>query len=83
MPLTALPEPLLDYLAHRTACEYLSDLRFLDGPGRRRVARLLKDIAPEAADLYVWNDALLYLVQARPEQTAEDARARLIAALSD
>ena len=42
----------------------------------------LAEIPAEAADLRTWNDALDYLAQAPPEQTAETARARLIAALT-
>lgn len=55
----------------------------MDWTGRRHAVQVLRGIAPEAASLHEWNDALLYLVQAPPEQTAEDARARLIAALSN
>lgn len=81
MPVNTLPEPLLDYLARRAGCLYLSDLRFMDGPERWSVAQILRGISPEAASLHEWNDALLYLGQASPEQTGEDAKARLIAAL--
>ena len=42
----------------------------------------LAEIPAEAADLRTWNDALDYLAQAPPEQTAETARARLIAVLT-
>ena len=47
-----------------------------------QLAQTLEQIAVEAASLRVWNDALDYLAQAPPEQTAEAARSRLITALS-
>ena len=74
--------PLLDYLAYRAGCGYLSDLRYLGGGQRARLARALAEIPAEAADLRTWNDALEYLAREPSEPTAEDARARLIAALS-
>ena len=78
----ALTLPLLDYLAYRAGCTYLSDLRYISCWQRARLARVLEEIPAEAAGLRTWNDALDYLAQTGPEQTAEDARARLIAALS-
>lgn len=81
MPADTLPLPLLDYLAYRAGCIYLSDLKVLDGWQRARLARVLEQVSPQAANLSVWNDALAYLAQAPPERTAEDARIRLITAL--
>lgn len=74
--------PLLDYLAYRAGCVYLSDLRQAAGWQRARLARALEQIPAEAVDLRTWNDALEYLTREPSEPTAEDARARLIAALS-
>ncbi len=78
----ALTLPLLEYLSYQAGCAYLSDLRYISGWRRARLARVLEEIPAEAADLRTWNDALDYLAQAGPEQTAETARARLIAALT-
>lgn len=78
----ALTLPLLDYLAYRAGCTYLSDLRYLSRWEKVQLAQTLEQIAVEAASLRVWNDALDYLAQAPPEQTAEAARARLLTALS-
>ena len=78
----ALTLPLLEFLQYKAGCTYLSDLRRLDGWQRVRLARVLGQIPVEAANVHDWNDALDYLAQTGPEQTAEDARARLIAALS-
>lgn len=78
----ALTLPLLEYLSYQAGCAYLSDLRYISGWRRARLARVLEEIPAEAADLRTWNDALDYLAQAGPERTAEDARARLIAALT-
>ena len=78
----ALTLPLLEYLSYQAGCAYLSDLRYISGWRRARLARVLEEIPAETADLRTWNDALDYLAQAGPEQTAETARARLIAALT-
>ena len=74
--------PLLEFLQYQAGCVYLSDLRYLGGWQRVQLARALAEIPAEAADLRAWNDALEYLAGAQPESTAEDARARLIAAMS-
>ena len=78
----ALTLPLLEYLSHRAGCAYLSDLKYINGWQRARLARVLEEIPAGAADLRIWNDALGYLAQAPPEQAAEDARALLITKLS-
>ena len=78
----ALALSLLEFLAYKAGCPYLSDLPRVSGWQRVRMARELEQIPAEAASLHDWNDALDYLAQTGPEQTAEDARARLIAALS-
>lgn len=82
METDVLTLPLLEFLQYKAGCTYLSDLRRLDGWQKARLARVLEEIPAEAADLRTWNDALDYLAQAGPEQIAEDARARLIAALT-
>ena len=74
--------PLLEFLQYQAGCVYLSDLRYLGGGQRARLARALAEIPAEAADLRAWNDALEYLAREPSEPTAEDARARLIAAMS-
>ena len=65
--------PLLDYLAQRTGCVYLSDQRrqFL-------LVHTLENLAPEDASLKEWNDALIYLTGASPAETAQEARAQLL-----
>ena len=78
----ALTLPLLEYLSHRAGCAYLSDLKYINGWQRARLARVLEEIPAGAADLRTWNDALDYLAQAPPEQAAEDTRALLITKLS-
>ena len=81
MSTDTLTLPLLDFLQHKAGCAYLSDLRDLNGWQRMRLARVLEKIPAEAADLRTWNDALDYLAQAPPEETAQAARERLIAGL--
>ena len=74
--------PLLEAMQVRMGSCYLSDLRFLTNGKRMRLARVLADIPATSASLREWNDALLYLSNGPPAQTAEAARARLIQALS-
>lgn len=60
-------------------CEYLSDLRYIDGAQRARLARALEKISPEAGTLFEWNDALAYMTgEAKPCESAAQARAELI-----
>lgn len=75
----ALTLPLLEFLAYKTGCTYLSDLPRASGV---RLARVLEGIPAEDADLREWNDVLAYLAQAPPEETALAARERLLSALA-
>ena len=73
---------LLDELAQRIGCTYLSDLRFLDAPGRQALARTLADIPAGAGGGRVWRGGLAYLCGEPPEPTAADARPRLLERLT-
>ena len=53
--------PLLEYLAYRAGCRWLSDLHCLDGCQRIRLHHVLEQLPPEAAPLREWNDAAAYL----------------------
>lgn len=75
---STLTLPLLEFLQYKAGCAYLSDLKYIGSWQRARLARTLGAVPAEAADLRVWNDALDYLAQAGPEETAEEARERLI-----
>lgn len=74
--------PLLEALSVQVNCRFLSELSCLDELDRRRLARALERIPPDAASLKEWNDALQYLARQPPEETAEAARERLIQSLS-
>lgn len=74
--------PLLEFLAYKAGCAYLSDLPRASGWQRVRLAHALERVPAEAAVLREWNDALDYLAQAPPEETAQAARERLIQSLS-
>lgn len=73
---------LLEVMQARMNCEYLSDLHQLSAVDRKRMSREWEKIRPEDATLREWNDALVYLSNNQPEQTAEAARERLIQSLS-
>ena len=76
---TSLHLPLLDYLAHRMDCTYISNLRFLNKLELRRLIKEIEEITVGAYSLWEWNDALCYLVhQNVPEKIAESAREKLI-----
>ena len=73
---------LLDLCACRLGCQYLSDLRGLQGWQRAQLAGVLRDVAAWEAPLREWNDALDYLTGAPPENTAQAAKERLVSLLS-
>ena len=61
---------LLEYLAYRAGCRWLSDLHCLDGCQRIRLHHVLEQLPPEAAPLREWNDAVTYLTGRQPAATA-------------
>ena len=73
---------LLDILAGEVRCEFLSDLRYLSAPDRRRLARKVRETPAGAVSLREWNDALDYLAGAPPERAPEEAKGRLAELLS-
>jgi len=73
---------LLDLLSLQMNCTYLSDLRGLDDGLRAMMSRRLEQLPARAEELHDWNDALEYLTGAPPEETAQAAKERLIALLS-
>lgn len=73
---------LLDALALIAGCGSVSDLRYLDGWQQEHLARALEKIPASVASLAEWNDALAYLARDSPQETAEDARERLIRLLA-
>lgn len=73
---------LVEYIAYKAGCEYISDLHTLDEAKKRKALRAVEKVMPEMYPLTQWNDALQYVVKAESKQTAEDARTALIAGLS-
>lgn len=73
---------LLDILAEKSNCRYLSDLRYLLPWERKRLAREIEKIPPEAASLSEWNHALEYLAKEQPACSCKEARTKLIMVLS-
>lgn len=71
-------QSLLDSMTVQMGCAYLSDLRFLSGLQRRRLAKKLSRIPPREEDLRDWNDALEYLTDLPPEKTCSEAKSKLI-----
>lgn len=75
-------QSLLDLLAIKMKCEYLSDLRFLTQEQRQYLAHKLECLTPREENIRDWNDALVYLTGAPPENTAQTAKERLVSLLS-
>ena len=73
---------LVDYLACRAGCEYVSDLHRLDAVQRVRLRYEIERLAPEDARLCEWNDALAYLAGRPPEADAEAAREKILLCLT-
>ena len=66
---------LLDYLALRAGCTYLSDLH-RPGPGQRaRLRGALAELAPDCASQREWDDAVAYLTGGPPAPGPEAAKA--------
>lgn len=80
---TDVTPALLDRLASRLGCGYLSDLKYLDEARRAELARLLDAMPSDAAPLQQWNDALSYLTAQPGANSRAEARERLLAALED
>lgn len=74
------PLPLLDYLAVKCGCMYLSDLRqprYLFA-----IRHALRKITPEDFNLWEWNDALQYLTgQALAFESQQQAMQYLMKAI--
>ena len=73
---------LLEYLAWKLGCQYLSDLHYLDSWRRRCLVCAVQEINPADYGVAQWNDALEYLTKELPEKTAAAAYKRLVAILS-
>ena len=71
-------QSLLDLLAIQMKCECLSDLRLLNPGQRKYLAQKLDQLIPREEDLWDWNDALVYLIDTKPEDTAAAAKEKLI-----
>lgn len=71
---------LLDIIADKAQCLYLSDLRLLyAGPEMKgRLANILMEIPIKTASLSEWNDALAYLAGVSGAINAEQAKSTLI-----
>ena len=72
---------LVEYLAYKANCEYISDLPHLDVLSKTRAHRALENVEPDMYSLAQWNDALAYIVSGQPCSTSEEARAALSKAL--
>ena len=73
---------LFEYLRERAGCEFINDLPKTAKINPRLIIHAIASIHPNDFLLRAWNDALNYLVQAPAQETAEEAYALLIFALS-
>lgn len=72
---------LVDYLAARNNCVFISDLTHLNFIGKMRLAAVVNEIQPKDCSLHEWNDALQYIVAERPVDSPEVAKKNLLIAL--
>ena len=72
---------LLDFLAFRSNCVCLSDLRFLDSGDAARLRRTVARIPFDQPSLKEWNDCLAYLTGAPPCAGRAEAKDRLLCLL--
>lgn len=73
---------LIDYLAHTTQCDYISDLHFMNRIRKWKAYRALRKIPAEAYPLKDWSDALCYMTRRTPQTSAAKARTELLAFLA-
>lgn len=73
---------LLERLAERMGCVYLSDLSYLKGEQRDHLIQEIRATPASSASISDWNDALDYLTQTSPIPDPETAKETLISQLS-
>ncbi len=73
---------LLERLAERVGCVYLSDLSYLKREQRDHLLKEIETTPVSAAPLSEWNDALDYLAQTPPALNSEAAKQELLLQLT-
>ena len=72
---------LVDFLAKKVGCTYVSDLTHLTADQQKRLAGVLETLPPEAASEAEWADALAYIERLPALENAEEDRELLLTAL--
>ena len=60
---------LLDFLAYKGGCMYLSDLRSINSTECRMLKRCIEEISTDRFVAREWQDALEYLADTKTEET--------------
>ncbi len=60
---------LLDFLAYKGGCMYLSDLRSINSTECRMLKRCIEEISADRFVAREWQDALEYLADTKTEET--------------
>ena len=68
---------LVDYLAAKAGCMYISDLKYLPPTEKYFLYRTVRELSPDCFPLREWNDALEYIAGAPNEADAPEARKKL------
>lgn len=63
---------LLDFLAYKGGCMYLSDLRSINRTECRMLKRCIEEISADRFVAREWQDALEYLADTKTEETNPD-----------
>lgn len=72
---------LVDYLAEKLGCDYISDLHFLNKKERLKISNEVQKLNPEDWTIDDWNDALEYIVNKQAADNCESAYSELLAEL--
>ena len=71
-------KPLVDMLAERIGCVYISDLRFRSRYDTHKLLSVIQKIPADEHSLWQWNDALEYIAGQKAEASTNAAREKLI-----
>lgn len=72
---------LVDYLAEKLGCDYISDLHFLNAKERLKMSIEVQKLNPEDWPIGDWNDALGYIANKPATDSCQSAYSELLAEL--
>lgn len=76
-----MPISLVDFMAFKCGCMYVSDLPHVGMHEKMKIIRVLETLETDIFSIHDWNDALDYLLHEPPCDTEEEAREKLASRL--